>query len=355
MIKRLLSIFSFLCITFPAGAEIVSSISFNPSRMGEYTYLKVADRANLRGGLRTDSLNISSGGTVSVNADSSSRVYEIPTVTGESGSSIEMTNAAFHGNTANTYSSYSASTSSTPSGLLPNVYVKGGSQTYLSDSYINTLNAVNVLKQKVSTLKGGTLKINGNSGAAVSLYSSGSTYGFHLAGNDIPEPTSAHTNTNQTLNNCQLVWEKRKTSDSTPQEVYLLALKNCGSGGSSYTCPSGSCTPGTTKTENCTNGQRRYVCDGYPYCNWRKVSDNCSTATTYYWRSMGTTQYVYGGPCNPNGRTCEYYYTSAGLPFGRVTLGTQCTAVGYKGYTSCSEYTSNGRCFMTYNVVACYN
>ena len=27
------------------GAETVSSVSFNPSRMGEYTYLKVADKA----------------------------------------------------------------------------------------------------------------------------------------------------------------------------------------------------------------------------------------------------------------------------------------------------------------------
>lgn len=224
-------LFSLFFLFFAAGAmlqaETVSKVSFNPSRMGEYTHLKVADKANLKGGLQATTLNISSGGTVSAYTDSSSRTYEINTLTGEYGSAIDMPNAAFHGNTANTYSSYSASSSTAPSGLLNSVSVKGGSQTYTSDSYIQTLNAVNVLRQKVSTLKGGTLKINGNSGSSIMLYSGSTTTGFFLAGNDIPEPTSSHTNTSKNLTNCQLVWEKRKTSDSTPQEVWLLALKGC--------------------------------------------------------------------------------------------------------------------------------
>ena len=211
-------------------AEIISSVSFNPSRMGEYTYLKITDKANLKGGLNATTMNINSGGTVTMTTDTSSRIYDVPTVTGASGSAINMPNTAFHGNTSNTYSSYKSESTSAPSGLLPSVTAKGGTQTYNNDSYIQTLDAVNMLKQKVGTLKGGTLEITGNGGSTVGLYDSGNTAGFHLAGNDIPEPTAAHTNTGTNLTQCQLAWEKRKTSDSTPKEVWLLALQNCGGG-----------------------------------------------------------------------------------------------------------------------------
>ncbi len=215
-------------------AETVSSVSFNPSRMGEYTYLKVADKANLKGGLNATTLNISSGGTVSMTTDSSSRVYQIDTVTGEANSSIDMPNTAFHGNTANTYSSYDASSSSVPSGLLPTVKVLGGTQQYNNDSYLATVDAVNMLKQRAGTLKGGTLTIGGNESNGVTLYGGDSTLGFHLAGNDIPVPTAAHTNTGKELSNCTLAWEKRKTNDSPAKEVWVLALTGCGSSGGGF-------------------------------------------------------------------------------------------------------------------------
>ena len=219
-----------LFLSVPSFAEIISSVSFNPSRMGEYTYLKITDKANLKGGLNAATMNINSGGTVTMTTDNSARIYDVPTVTGASGSAINMPNTAFHGNTSNTYSSYKSESTSAPSGLLPSVAAKGGTQTYNNDSYIQTLDAVNMLKQKVGTLKGGTLEVTGNGGSTVGLYDSGNTAGFHLAGNDIPEPTAAHTNTGTNLTQCQLAWEKRKTSDSTPKEVWLLALQNCGSG-----------------------------------------------------------------------------------------------------------------------------
>lgn len=209
------------------AAETVSSVSFNPSRMGEYTYLKVSDKATLSGGLSATTVNISSGGTVTMNADTSSRIYEVPTVTGASGSAINMPSTVFHGNTADTYASYKSEDAGVPSGLLPNVSVKGGTMTFNNDSYIHTLDAVNILKQKVGSLKGGTLEITGNNGNKVDLYESGDTAGFHLAGNDIPEPVGKYTNTNNNLTGCRLVWEKRKTSTSPAQEVYLLALQGC--------------------------------------------------------------------------------------------------------------------------------
>ena len=217
------------------AAETISSVSFNPSRMGEYTYLKVADKATLKGGLKTPQLNVSVGGTVSVYPDTSSRVYGINQVNGQVQTAIEMENTVFHGNNVNQYAGYKSETNSTPGGLLNTMSIYGGDQEYTQDSYIRTLDAVNILRQRVGTLKSGRLSIGGDNGRALSLYEGDSTYGFYLAGNDIPEPTSAHTNTGQDLNNCTLAWEKRKTSDSPSQEVWLLALKDCNASGTTPT------------------------------------------------------------------------------------------------------------------------
>lgn len=213
------------------AAETISSVSFNPSRMGEYTYLKVADKATLKGGLKTPQLNVSVGGTVSVYPDTSSRIYGINQVNGQVQTAIEMENTVFHGNNVNQYAGYKSETNSTPSGLLNTMSIYGGDQEYTQDSYIQTLDAVNILRQRVGTLKSGRLSIGGDNGRAVSLYEGDSTYGFYLAGNDIPEPTSAHTNTGKNLNNCTLAWEKRTTSTNPPEEVWLLALKDCSDSG----------------------------------------------------------------------------------------------------------------------------
>ena len=86
-----------LFLSVPSFAEIISSVSFNPSRMGEYTYLKITDKANLKGGLNATTMNINSGGTVTMTTDNSARIYDVPTVTGASGSAINMPNTAFHG------------------------------------------------------------------------------------------------------------------------------------------------------------------------------------------------------------------------------------------------------------------
>lgn len=211
------------------AAETVSSVSFNPSRMGDYTYLKVANKATLKGGLKTPEMNISVGGTISAeySPNDSSRVYVINQLMGNPTSAIDMEQAVFHGNIAAQYTGYKSESSLLPAGLLPLMTIYGGNQTYLNDSYIQTLDAVNMLRQRAGELKSTSLSVLGSGGGTASLYNGGSTYGLHLAGNDIPEPTGSHTNTGKDLSNCTLVWEKRKTSTTPAKEVWLLALKNC--------------------------------------------------------------------------------------------------------------------------------
>lgn len=219
------------------AAETVSSVSFNPSRMGDYTYLKVANKATLKGGLKTPEMNISVGGTISAeySPNDSSRVYVINQLMGNPTSAIDMEQAVFHGNIAAQYTGYKSESSLLPAGLLPLMTIYGGNQTYLNDSYIQTLDAVNMLRQRAGELKSTSLSVLGSGGGTASLYNGGSTYGLHLAGNDIPEPTGSHTNTGKDLSNCTLVWEKRKTSTTPAKEVWLLALKNCSASGTTPT------------------------------------------------------------------------------------------------------------------------
>ena len=221
-VKRLVVMFLItLFAAVNAPAEIIPAVSYNPSRMGDYVYLKVADKANLKGGIEANTMTVRSGGTVS--ASSPNLNYNVPAVVGESGSTLDMPNTAIHGAAANTYDNYQAVNTGTPNALLNNVYVNGGKTTVKSDSYISTLDAVNRLKQKAATLRANKLSVSGSEDA--SLYDDAITDGFTLSGNDIPQPTSSHVNTGAALSNCTLKWEERVTSDN--QKVKLLALANC--------------------------------------------------------------------------------------------------------------------------------
>ena len=235
-VKRLVVLFLItLFAAVNAPAEIISAVSYNPSRMGDYVYLKVADKANLKGGIEANTMTVRSGGTVS--ASSPNLNYNVPAVVGESGSALDMPNTAIHGAAANTYDNYQAVNTGTPTALLNNVYVNGGKTTVKSDSYISTLDAVNRLKQKAATLRANKLSVSGSEDA--SLYDDATTDGFTLSGNDIPQPTSSHVNTGAALSNCTLKWEERVTSNN--QKVKLLALANC----------NGATTPSTPETDPC--------------------------------------------------------------------------------------------------------
>ena len=239
-VKRLVVLFLItLFAAVNAPAEIISAVSYNPSRMGDYVYLKVADKANLKGGIEANTMTVRSGGTVS--ASSPNLNYNVPAVVGESGSALDMPNTAIHGAAANTYDNYQAVNTGTPTALLNNVYVNGGTTTVKSDSYISTLDAVNRLKQKAATLRANKLSVSGSEDA--SLYDDATTDGFTLSGNDIPQPTSSHVNTGTALSKCTLKWEERVTSNN--QKVKLLALANCNGSSDGDLSGSEKCTWGS--------------------------------------------------------------------------------------------------------------
>ena len=284
-----------LFCTLPVGAEVVSAVSYNPSRMGDYVYLKVADKANLKGGIESNTMTVRSGGTVS--ASSPNLNYDVPAVVGASGSTLDMPNTAIHGSAANTYNNYQAVNTGTPSALLNNVYVNGGQTTVKNDSYISTLDAVNRLKQKAGTLRANKLSVSGSEDA--SLYDGATTDGFTLAGNDIPQPTSSHVNTGAALSNCTLKWEERVTSDN--QKVKLLALANCGSGSSSGDSGSEKCTWSKGNLIPCTMQESTYcslLASGYSVLDAMKSSACGDERYTYVAGSLS------GCPKATRGSTC---------------------------------------------------
>ena len=296
--KKLL-IVGALFLACPLAAEMISAVSYNPSRMGDYVYLKVADKANLKGGIEANTMTVRSGGTVS--ASSPNLNYNVPAVVGASGSTLDMPNTAIHGAAANTYTNYQAVNTGTPTALLNKVYVNGGTTTVKNDSYIATLDAVNRLKQKAATLRANKLSVSGSENA--SLYEGATTNGFTLAGNDIPQPTSSHVNTGAALSNCTLKWEDRITSSN--QKVKLLALANCGG-----------TTPSTPETKTCSDATYK-AAHKSKCCPSAAKTDTVCYSPVYTWVQIrtytedsweaGDKNCIVGETCFTLGKKCDAF------------------------------------------------
>ncbi len=67
-------------------AEVIQTINFNPARLGQYERLKVSEKATFQGGLTAQSMQVRSGGTVSINeSNSGALAYDIPLLDGRKG------------------------------------------------------------------------------------------------------------------------------------------------------------------------------------------------------------------------------------------------------------------------------
>lgn len=233
--------------------EVLSTINYNPSRMGNYDYLKVSDAATLRGGLNVeDTLSVGSNGPITINS-ASGKDYSIKSVEGKVADvAIEMPNTEFN---------------------IANGVINGGTIVFggadVQSTINNITNAANSLMY-ANTTKADSLNIKGpESVDNVELNASNNekdkdTTGFFLSGYDIPNPTKDHVSNDGThmgvevTGTCNLTWVERQTNEATPKKVYVLALDNCsGTGGRMPPSPGedGSCTiwatrPTTTSFDN---------------------------------------------------------------------------------------------------------
>ena len=245
-------------------AEVIQTINFNPARLGQYERLKVSEKATFQGGLTAQSMQVRSGGTVSINeSNSGALAYDIPLLDGRKGSQTDDVVNNFPAEPTLDFPGTCFSSlencvgSNTTTGNL-NVKFNGGAASFKGPAGYNDpasrINQITTdanrlrLESVYATVKG---KLNITGVGTYSYRNLSASTPLRLAGNWVPnwvplpsvDGVSAKT----------LKWETRKTvkhPDKGGESVKILVLDGSGGG----TNPP-SCTPQTCSPQPCPSGQ----------------------------------------------------------------------------------------------------
>ena len=147
------------------AAEIIESLSFNPSRLGRYETLKVSDKLVSKGGINAQALTIQSMGTVTIDNDGDYQILEAD-VQG----AVDMPETLFEGGTV-----YSSGTAA---------FVDRTSGAYSNIRQIDT--QADLLRLRANVLRVGTMSIEGGEAQD---YDDAAVSGFTLGNNKIPKPS----------------------------------------------------------------------------------------------------------------------------------------------------------------------
>lgn len=360
--KKILVLFA-LALCMPAAAEVVSTVSFNPARMGEYNFLKISKDASFKGGLETPTLNVNPGGTVKMNWDSpvtNEKYYNVPnTISGGADTAVDMPQTTFLKENPLTSSSisYNAANSSVSAGLVDSITINGGNLNFKSskDSYVKSVNgdtsaASSPLEFYTKNLtEDSTLNITGNAGNSIYLTNSdgswgfGQTLGFHLAGVDIPHPdkhsiskqssSDVKENFSLDLNKCKLSWVKRTAEEkadgkTTNKDVYVLGYDGC----------DGFETPVEEETVTCFtrihwNTNMRNI-EQIPQWDVEAFTGHDGWSIDYYWSQLfGTNRDEPWGKTGADGLSIESYWKNIGNQCTKCNYGQACTCTPGKEYT----------------------
>ena len=271
MQKKIFPLILCLLSSSALSAEVIESVSFNPSRFGQYERLTVSEEADLKGGLSTTNLNVTSAGVVSMTVSKplgDTTAFYVPTVDAVEGNGVSLTNACFSGSGADCRN-YDASSATLPNTADQPLVISSlsGEGSFERDSFMNRVTtALDTLKIKAGQIDLATLTVYGGD---AETYSNSLLKGLKLAGNDIPKPVYGYTTDKNggqagALSSCTLDWESRNTvqKDGKYDTYKVLVLKNCSTG------PSSSCT---MKHETIGGGQYTYsqisandTCNGTP-------------------------------------------------------------------------------------------
>lgn len=201
-----------------APAEVVESVSFNPSRLGQFERLKISDRLNAPGGVQSSRMTVHSGNRVAVeNAGNYQLDYALPS------GKVAMPGTQFE---------------------AANLKAKGGEGEFgrEGNSYVST---VNTLQGDMVRLKANVLKVNqiNVEGSPATSYDDNSIQGLELGLNDIPNPSTGSTG------NCSLQWVERKADDGNK---YQVLAANCASISIKPPACTNTCASGFTQNKyNC--------------------------------------------------------------------------------------------------------
>ena len=195
-----------------AQAETVESISYNPSRLGVFSYLKVQDNAILRGGVTTPYLNINTRNASLEGAN------KIQTGAVTISNTADLTNAELSDSVTHDNYAYTQ----TPTNVAGTVTMNGGKAEVSEDSFINNLNNVGKVKLKAhNTIYAPGVKIQGNS-ASVGLVD-GSSKGWQLGKYEIPLPTQVADGADY-----EYIWQEMQFKD---KKATVLTLQKPGQQG----------------------------------------------------------------------------------------------------------------------------
>lgn len=201
----------FACASAPAVAEVIDSVSFNPSRLGMFQQLRATEVLQSAGSIDV-SPDLYSQGNVTL-IGSSFTVYHVDGRAGQ----IDMQHTKLH--------------------VSGNLQVNGGYMLFMGDPTLGVFSEVSALPATswilTNNFTASTLQVNGNTGDAARTFDKEYVEGLELGGNDIPIPTLRGCNGN-------LSWVDRKASDNKTYKV--LAVGGCpggNPGGGQGSCAAG--------------------------------------------------------------------------------------------------------------------
>ena len=282
----------------PLSAETVSMISYNPSRLGRYDQLKVADRVTFMGGLTgINNLTVTKSGNLKLLYND--RFHYLGNLSGTG--KIDMRDTTFIGldqNDGTFGTSYSAATSLDPNTDLT-ITAQGGDATFGNDSYIQKFdndNAKNNLRAYAGTVNttNNILSITGASAGDLIKNNNRdpqTTQGFYLAGGDIPY---AGFNPNSSE---KLEWKLREAckgnaTNCTNNKLSVQLLGYKGTAGSSPTLEVYEWKEVTSEASSSFNC--RVQCDTLTACTQDDVHDiECLLRRSNCWHSKTGASVVF--------------------------------------------------------------
>lgn len=278
-------------------AEVIQTINFNPARLGQYERLKVSEKATFQGGLTAQSMQVRSGGTVSINeSNSGALAYDIPLLDGRKGKQTDDVVNTFPSEPTldfpgTCFSSFENCVGSNTTGNL-NVKFNGGAASFKGPAGYNDpasrINQITTdanrlrLESVYATVKG---KLNITGAGAFSFRNLNPSTPLRLAGNWVPLPSTDGVGART------LKWETRKTvkhPDKGGESVKILVLEG--------STPPPSCVPQLCiAVRPCPSGQTGNIYYAWDTnsCSCKETSRDCSSQVATYSYKL-TSEAPYG-------------------------------------------------------------
>ena len=364
--KHLIMTGMFFVLAFaPLSAEVIQTINFN------------SEKATFQGGLTAQSMQVRSGGTVSINeSNSGALAYDIPLLDGRKGAQSDDVVNNFPAEPTldfpgTCFSSLENCVGSNTTGNL-NVKFNGGAASFKGPAGYNDpasrINQITTdanrlrLESVYATVKG---KLNITGAGTYSFRNLNASTPLRLAGNWVPLPSVDGVGART------LKWETRKTvkhPDKGGESVQILVLEGSGGGPNPPSCTPQTCSPqpcpnGQTgqinytwnqsqckcvessrtcknpSTSECTPGTTEqcgdYVCLGTRKCSSSGTWEECQRGKAYgsyidTYCSQNATVYWCGPNCvwSDASNSCVYYTGPQGCPDNATAHSKACMLMG---------------------------